>query len=54
VRRIDRVCRVEQAPIGGLLDESLEDIVDDVFETGEKPVNRVSDDIYRVSGGRFV
>jgi len=43
VRRIDGVRRVEQTPADGLLD----DIVDDVFEVGEKPVNRVS-------GWRFV
>ncbi len=45
--RIDRVRGVEQATDGGLLDESVEDIVDNVFEVGEKPVNRVS-------GWRFV
>ncbi|SDE03741.1 hypothetical protein SAMN05192552_11111 [Natrinema hispanicum] len=42
MRRIDGVRRVEQAAGGGLLDESLEDIVDDVFEVGKKPINRVS------------
>jgi hypothetical protein len=47
VGRIDRVRQVEQAADGGLLDESVEDIVNNVFEVGEKPVNRVS-------GWRFV
>ena len=42
VRRIDGVRGVEQAAGGGLLDESLEDIVDNVFEVSEKPVNGVS------------
>jgi hypothetical protein len=32
----------QQAAGGGLLDESLENVIDDVFEVGEKPVNRVS------------
>jgi hypothetical protein len=45
--RIDRVRRVEQATARSLLDEPVEDIADDVFEIGEKPVNRVS-------GWRFV
>ena len=45
--RIDGVRGVEQAAGGGLLDESVEDIVDNVFEVGEKAVNRVS-------GWRFV
>jgi len=42
VGRIDGVRRVEQAAGGGLLDEPVEDIVDNVFEVGEKPINRVS------------
>jgi hypothetical protein len=42
VSRIDGVGQVEQAAGGGLLDESVEEIVDDVFEIGERPVNRVS------------
>jgi hypothetical protein len=42
VGRIDGICQVEQAADGGLLDESVEDIIDDVFEVGENPVNRVS------------
>ncbi|WP_434523266.1 hypothetical protein [Halorubrum sp. AS12] len=41
VCRIDRVRGVEQAAGGGLLDEPVEDIVDNVFEIGEKAVNRV-------------
>ena len=45
--RIDGVRRVEQAAGGGLLDESVEDIVNNVFEVGEKAINRVS-------GWRFV
>jgi hypothetical protein len=36
VGRIDRVRGVEQAAGGGLLDESVEDIVDNVFEIGEE------------------
>jgi len=47
VGRIDRVRGVEQAAGGGLLDEPVEDIVDNVFEIGEKPVNSGS-------GRRFV
>jgi len=47
VRRIDGVRGVEQAAAGGLLDEPVEDIVDNVFEIGEKPINRVS-------GWRFI
>jgi hypothetical protein len=47
VGRIDGVCGVEQAADGGLLDKSVEDIVDNVFEIGEKAINRVS-------GWRFV
>ena len=47
VGRIDGVRGVEQAASGGLLDESVEDIVDNVFEVGEKAINRVS-------GWRFV
>ena len=42
VGRIDGVRGVEQAAGGGLLDEPVEDIIDDVFEIGEKPVNCVS------------
>jgi len=40
--RIDTVCRVEQAPAGGLLDESVEDIIHYQFKIGEKPINCVS------------
>ena len=47
VGRIDRVRGVEQAAGGGLLGESVEDIVDNVFEIGEKAINSVS-------GWRFV
>ncbi len=36
-----------QAASGGLLEESLKDIVDEVFEVGEKPVSHVC-------GWRFV
>jgi hypothetical protein len=42
VRRIYRVRGVEQAAGGGLLDEPLEDIIDNVFEVGEKAINCVS------------
>ena len=42
MRRIDRVRRVEQAADSGLLDEPVEDIVDNMFEISEKPVNGVS------------
>jgi len=45
--RVDGVRGVEQAAGDGLLDESAEDIVNDVFEIGEKSVNGVS-------GWRFV
>ena len=41
--RIDGVRGVEQAADGGLLDEPVEDIVDDVFEVGEKAVYCVLD-----------
>ena len=47
VRRIDGVRGVEQAAGGGVLDEPVEDLVDNVFEIGEKAINRVS-------GWRFV
>lgn len=47
VSRIHGVRGVEQAAGGGLLDESAEDIVNDVFEISEKPINSVS-------RGRFV
>ncbi|SEP30391.1 hypothetical protein SAMN05216388_10726 [Halorientalis persicus] len=47
MRRIDGVCGGEQAADSGLLDEPVQDIVDDVFEAGEKAINRVS-------GWRFV
>jgi len=47
VRRADRVRRVEQAADGGLLNEPVEDILDDVFEVGEEAINRVS-------GRRFI
>ena len=47
VGRIDEVRGVEQAAGGGLLDEPVEDVVDDVFEVGEKAV-------YCVSRWRFV
>jgi hypothetical protein len=47
VGQIDRVRGVKQAAGGGLLDESVEDIVNNVFEFGEKAINRVS-------GWRFV
>jgi hypothetical protein len=42
VSRIDSVRRVEQAPNGGLLDEVVKDIVNDVFEVGEEAIDRVS------------
>jgi len=42
VGRIDGVRGVEQAAGGGPLDKSVEDIVNDVFEISEKPVNGVS------------
>ena len=42
VGRIDRVRRIKQAAGGGLLNESVEDIVDSVFEIGEKAINSVS------------
>ena len=41
VGRIDGVRGVKQAAGGGLLDESVENIVNDLFEIGEKPVNSV-------------
>ena len=41
--RVDGVRGVEQAAGDGLLDESAEDIVNDVFEIGEKSVNGVSE-----------
>ena len=47
VGRIDGVRGVEQAANGGLLDESIEDILNDVFKISKKPVNSVS-------GRRFV
>jgi len=36
------VGQVEQAAAGGLLNESVEAIVNDVFEVGEKAIDRVS------------
>jgi len=39
---IDGVGQVEQAAAGGLLDEAVEDLVDDVFEVGEEAIDRVS------------
>jgi len=39
--------RREQAAAGGLLDEAVEDLVDDVFEVGEEAIDRVS-----LDGGR--
>ncbi len=42
VGRIDGVHGVEQAAVRGLLNEPVEDVVDDVFEVGEKAINRVS------------
>jgi len=42
VRRVDGVRGVEQTAGGGLLDEPVEDLVDNVLEIGEKPINRVS------------
>ena len=39
VGRIDGVRGVEWAAGGGLLDESVENIVNDVFVISEKPVN---------------
>jgi len=45
--RVDGVRGVKQAASRGLLDESVEDIVNDMFEISEKPVNSVS-------GWRFV
>ena len=40
--RVDGVRGVDQAAGGGLLEESVEDIVNDVFEISEKPINSVS------------
>ena len=42
VGRIDAVGQVEQAAAGGLLDEVIEDLVDDVFEVSEKAIDRVA------------
>jgi len=42
VGRIDAVGQVEQAATGGLLDESVEDVVNNLFEVGEKAIDRVS------------
>ena len=39
--RINGVRQAEQAAGGGLLDQSVEDIVNEVFEISEKPVNGV-------------
>ena len=42
VGRIDAVGQVEQAARRGLLDEVVEDLVNDMFEVGEKAIDRVS------------
>ena len=42
IGRIDAVRHVEQAATGGLLDESPEDIVNNLFEISEKAFDRVS------------
>jgi len=42
VGRVDGVSGVEQAASGGLLDESVEDMINDVFEISKKSVNGVS------------
>jgi hypothetical protein len=42
VRRIDGVRNVKQAASRGLLDESVENIVDDVLKISEKSVNCIS------------
>lgn len=39
--RIDEVYRVEQVAGDGLLDDSVENVVDDVFEVSEKAVDGV-------------
>ena len=40
--RINSIGRVEQAAGGGLLDEMIECIANDVFEVGEEAIDRVS------------
>jgi len=47
ISRIDAVNQLEQTAAGGLFYESVEDIVNDVFEVGEKA-------IYRGSGRRSI
>jgi len=42
IGRIDAVGQLEQAAAGGLLDEMVEYLVNDVFEVGEKAIDRVS------------
>jgi len=42
VGRIDTVGQVEQAAKRGLLDESVKDVVNNVFEVGEKAIDHVS------------
>jgi hypothetical protein len=42
VCRINGGYRVEEVAIHGLLDESIEDIVDNVYEVSEKAINCAS------------
>ena len=42
INRGHTVRQVEQAAAGGLLDEPPEDIVNNMFEVGEKAIDRVS------------
>jgi len=42
VGRIDTIGQVEQAARRGLLDESVKDLVNDVFEVAEKAIDRIS------------
>lgn len=42
VGRIDTISHVEQATAGGLLDEVVEHLINDVFELSEKAIDRIS------------
>jgi hypothetical protein len=42
VHRTDGVRNLKQAANRGLLDKSVENVVDDVFNIGEKSINRIS------------
>jgi len=42
VSRIDRVFEIKQVAGGGLLGESVGDMIDNMFETDERPVNGIS------------